>query len=110
MGGLVANALNMVATVVVARLLTTSQYGGIAQLLGLYFVLSMPGSALLVSVVRRITAMTTFGQGAEAQAWTARLYRKATFGVAIWSVVSIAVEGPVSHALRLPDDGAVALP
>jgi len=108
-GGLVANALNVVATVVVARLLTTSQYGGIAQLLGLYFVLSMPGSALLVSVVRRITAMTTFGQGAEAQAWTARVYRKAAFGVAIWSVVSIAVEGPVSHALRLPDDGAVAM-
>ena len=107
-GGLVANALNVVATVVVARLLTTDQYGGVAQLIGLYFVLSMPGSALLVSVVRRITAMTTFSQGADAQAWTARLYRKAVFGVAIWSVISIAVEGPVSHALRLPDDGAVA--
>ena len=79
-----------------------------ACLVFLYFVLSMPGSALLVSVVRRITAMTTFSQGADAQAWTARLYRKAVFGVAIWSVISIAVEGPVSHALRLPDDGAVA--
>ena len=108
MGGLIANALNVVATVVVARLLTTNQYGGIAQLLGLYFVLSMPGSALLVSVVRRITAMTTSGHGAEARAWTARLYRKAAFGVAIWSVVSVAVEAPVSHALRLPDDGGVA--
>ncbi len=107
-GGLVANALNVVATVVVARLLTTDQYGGVAQLIGLYFVLSMPGSALLVSVVRRITAMTTFGHGADAQAWTARLYRKAVFGVAVWSVISIAVEGPVSHALRLPDDGGVA--
>jgi O-antigen/teichoic acid export membrane protein len=107
-GGLIANGLNVVATVVVARLLTTNQYGGIAQLLGLFFVLSMPGSALLVGVVRRITAMTTFGQGADARAWTARLCRKAMFGVAVWSVVSIAVEEPVSHALRLPDDGAVA--
>jgi len=107
-GGLIANALNVVATVVVARLLTTNQYGGIAQLLGLFFVLSMPGSALLVSVVRRITAMTTVGLGAEAQAWEARLYRKAAFGVAIWSVFSVAVEAPVSHALRLPDDGGVA--
>ena len=53
MGGLIANGLNVVATVAVARLLTTNQYGGVAQLLGLYFVLSMPGSALLVSVVRR---------------------------------------------------------
>ena len=107
-GGLIANALNVVATVVVARLLTTNQYGGIAQLLGLFFVLSMPGSALLVSVVRRITAMTTSGHGADARAWTVRLYRKAAFGVAIWSVVSVAVEAPVSHALRLPDDGGVA--
>lgn len=107
-GGLIANGLNVVATVVVARLLTTNQYGGIAQLLGLFFVLSMPGSALLVSAVRRITAMTTFGHGADARAWTARLFRKAVFGVAIWSVASIVIEGPVSHALRLPDDGGVA--
>jgi O-antigen/teichoic acid export membrane protein len=107
-GGLIANGLNVVATVAVARLLTTNQYGGIAQLLGLYFVLSMPGSALLVSVVRRITAMTTYGRGADAREWTTRLYRRAVVGVAIWSILSIAVEGPVSHALRLPDDGGVA--
>jgi O-antigen/teichoic acid export membrane protein len=107
-GGLIANGLNVVATVAVARLLTTNQYGGIAQLLGLFFVLSMPGSALLVSVVRRITAMTTFGHGADARAWASRLFRRAVAGVAIWSVVAIAVEEPVSHALRLPDDGGVA--
>jgi O-antigen/teichoic acid export membrane protein len=107
-GGLIANGLNVVATVAVARLLTTNQYGGVAQLLGFYFVLSMPGSALLVSVVRRITAMTTYGHGAEAREWTTRLYRRAVVGVAIWSILSIAVEGPISHALRLPDDGGVA--
>jgi len=107
-GGLIANGLNVVATVAVARLLTTNQYGGIAQLLGLYFVLSMAGSALLVSVVRRITAMTTYGHGAAAREWTTRLYRRAVIGVAIWSVLSVAVEGPISHALRLPDDGGVA--
>ena len=107
-GGLIANGLNVVATVVVARLLTTNQYGGIAQLLGLYFVLSMLGSALLVSVVRRITAMTTYGHGVAAREWTSRLYRRAAVGVTIWSVLSVAVEGPISHALRLPDDGGVA--
>jgi O-antigen/teichoic acid export membrane protein len=107
-GGLIANGLNVVATVAVARLLTTNQYGGIAQLLGLYFVLSMLGSALLVSVVRRITAMTTYGQGVAAREWTSRLYRWAAVGVAVWSVLSVAVEGPISHALRLPDDGGVA--
>jgi O-antigen/teichoic acid export membrane protein len=108
-GGLLANGLNIVATVVVARLLTTTQYGGVAQLLGLFFVLSMPGSALLVGVVRRITAMASFGQDLEAREWTTRLYRRALIGVALWSVISVAVEGPLSRALRLPDDGAVAL-
>ncbi len=107
-GGLIANVINIIATVVVARLLTTSQYGGVVQLLGLFFVLSMPGSALLVGVVRRITAMAALGQEAEAHAWTSRLYRKAAIGVAVWTVFSIAIEAPLSHALRLPNDGAVA--
>ncbi|MGP0029924.1 MAG: lipopolysaccharide biosynthesis protein [Acidimicrobiales bacterium] len=107
-GGLIANVLSIVATVAVARLLTTSQYGGIVQLLGLFFVLSMPGSALMVGVVRRVTGMTAVGDGATARVWATRLYRRAVLGVALWSVFSLAVEAPLSHALRLPDDGGVA--
>ncbi len=107
-GGLIANVLNIIATVVVARLLTTSQYGGIAQLLGLFFVLSMPGSALLVGVVRRITAMAAQGHDAKAHTWTHQLYRRCLVGVVVWSAFAFVIQAPLAHALRLPDNGSVA--
>jgi len=107
-GGLVANALNIVATVLVARLLTTRQYGGVAQLLGLFFVLSMPGSALLVGVLRRITAMAAKGHDELAHRWTTKLYRRSLLVLVAWSAFAFAIEAPLARALRLPDNGSVA--
>jgi O-antigen/teichoic acid export membrane protein len=107
-GGLVANGLNIVATVLIARLLTTHQYGGVAQLLGLFFVLSMPGSALLVGVVRRIAAGTARGRQQEVHQWTTRLYRRCLIGLAVWAAFSLAIEAPLASALRLPSSGGVA--
>jgi O-antigen/teichoic acid export membrane protein len=108
-GGVAANVLNIVATVLVARLLTSRQYGSVAQLLGLFFVLSMLGSALLVGVVRRIAQRAAAGQEAEAHRWTHRLYRTCALGVGAWCLVAVAVDLPLSRALRVPADGAVAL-
>jgi O-antigen/teichoic acid export membrane protein len=107
-GGLVANGLNIVATVLVARLLTTQQYGGVAQLLGLFFVLSMPGSALLVGVVRRIAAATAQGQQEEMHRWTTKVARRCLVGLAVWVVFSLAIAEPLGSALRLPSSGGVA--
>ena len=101
-GGLVANGLNILATVLVARLLTTQQYGGVAQLLGLFFVLSMPGSALLVGVVRRIAAATAQGRQEEMHRWTTRMARRCLIGLAVWVVISVAIAEPLGSALRLP--------
>ncbi len=107
-GGLVANGLNILATVLVARLLTTQQYGGVAQLLGLFFVLSMPGSALLVGVVRRIAAATAQGRQEEMHRWTTRMARRCLIGLAVWVVISVAIAEPLGSALRLPSSGGVA--
>ncbi len=107
-GGLVANALNIVATVLIARLLTAQQYGGVAQLLGLFFVLSMPGSALLVGVVRRIAAASAEGRQEEMHQWTTRLARRCLVGLAVWVVFSLAIAEPLASALRLPSTGGVA--
>jgi O-antigen/teichoic acid export membrane protein len=107
-GGLVANGLNIVATVLVARLLTTQQYGGVAQLLGLFFVLSMPGSALLVGVVRRIAAATAEGRQEEMHQWTTRMARRCLVGLALWTVFSLAIAETLASALRLPSSGGVA--
>ena len=107
-GGLVANGLSIVTTVLIARLLTPHQYGGVAQLLGLFFVLSMPGSALLVGVVRRIAAATAQGRQEEVHQWTTRLYRRCLIGLGVWVVFSLAIESTLAAALRLPSSGGVA--
>ena len=107
-GGLVASGLNIVATVLVARLLTPRQYGGVAQLLGLFFVLSMPGSALLVGVVRRIAAATAAGAEEEVHQWTNRLARRCLIGLVFWTAFALAIEQPLATALRLPSAGGVA--
>ena len=108
-GGVLANGLNVVATVLIARLLTTRQYGSVAQLLGLFFVLSMPGSALLVGVVRRVAAEATRRREADAHRWTVMIYRRAFFGVVAWSVLAAAIQLPIARALRVPANGSVAL-
>ena len=60
--GMVVNGAAALVVVAVARLVTPQSYGAIAQLLGLFFILSMPGSAVLVGVVRRVTALQTAGR------------------------------------------------
>ncbi len=107
-GGLVANGLNILATVLVARLLTAQQYGGAVQLLGLFFILSMPGSALLVGVVRRIAAATAQGRQEEMHRWTTTLARRCLVGLALWAAFSVAIAEPLSSALRVPSVGGVA--
>lgn len=107
-GGLVANGLNIVATVLIAHLLTPRQYGGVVQLLGLFFVLSMPGSAMLVGVVRRIAAASAEGSQEQVHRWSTRLYRRGLIALAVWVVFSLAIEVLLASALRLPSSAGVA--
>ena len=55
--------VSLLTTVVVAHVLTSEQYGTLIALLGLFLVVSMPGTALLVGVVRRVSAWQTSGLG-----------------------------------------------
>ena len=107
-GGLVASVVNIVATVLIARLLTPRQYGAVAQLLGLFFVLSMPGSALLVGVVRRIAAGAAQGRQEQVHRWTTRLSRRCLAGLVVWAAFALAIQQPLSSALNLPSSGGVA--
>src|ERR1700716_770226 len=59
--GVAANGANVIVTVTIAHLMTARDYGSLGQLLVLFLVLSMPGSALLVAVVRRVTAWQLAG-------------------------------------------------
>jgi O-antigen/teichoic acid export membrane protein len=108
LAGLVANLANIGVTLLVARLLTTRGYGAYAQLIAIFFVLSMPGSALLVGVVRRITAWERGGQESRVAGWAFRTRRRALVLVAAWTVLAFVVRRPLADQLSLPGPAGLA--
>jgi O-antigen/teichoic acid export membrane protein len=108
LAGLTANLANIGVTLLVARLLSTRGYGAYAQLIAIFFVLSMPGSALLVGVVRRITAWERGGQATRVAGWALRTRRRALVVVAAWAVLAIVVRAPLADQLGLPGPGGLS--
>jgi len=84
--GVLANGANVVVTVAVARILSPHSYGVLNQLTGLFLILSMPGSAVVVAVVRRVT-MWHESERHLARRWAVRLRRRASLAVVVWAVV-----------------------
>jgi O-antigen/teichoic acid export membrane protein len=106
--GAAANAASVVVTVVVARLLEAREYGALAQLIGLFLVLSMPGSALLVAVVRRATAWEAAGEGDRVEPWGLRVRRLASAALAGFAALAVVCRWAVADALSLPGASGVA--
>jgi O-antigen/teichoic acid export membrane protein len=110
LAGVAANVANVAVTVGVARLLTSRGYGELAQLNGLFLVFSMPGSALLVGVVRRVTALSETGVGGEIKRFIRWLHRCSIAGVVALVLCAWLVQHVVAHALSLNDPlGVVAI-
>ncbi len=105
--GAAAGVSSLVTTVLVARLLTSRGYGAFIVLLGLFLVLSMPGSALLVAVVRRITAWESEGHAARVHAWVVRVHRVGAAAVVVLALAIWLVRAPLIGALSLPGPGGV---
>ena len=108
LAGLVANVANIGVTLLVARLLSTRGYGALNQLVAVFFVLSIPGSALLVGIVRRITLWERTGHGSRVPGWAFRTRRRALVLVVAWAVVAIAIRGPLAGQLSLPGPGGLS--
>jgi O-antigen/teichoic acid export membrane protein len=85
--GVLANGANVVLTVVLARLLTTHGYGVLNQLTGLFLILSMPGSAVVVAVVRRVTMWHDEGSVDKVRRWAGRIHRQGSLVVLGWGVI-----------------------
>jgi O-antigen/teichoic acid export membrane protein len=83
--GVVANGASVVLTVALARLLSPHSYGVLNQLTGLYLILSMPGSAVVVAVVRRVTVWHEDGSGHLVRRWAGRVHRQGTLLVLLWA-------------------------
>ena len=106
--GLVANGANLIVTVLIAHLLSTHGYGTLTQLIAMFLVLSMPGSALLVAVVRRIAAWNAQHRGDEARQWIATVRRRGAVALGAWALVAIAARWPIARLLNLHHPDGVA--
>jgi O-antigen/teichoic acid export membrane protein len=85
--GVLANGAGVILTIALARLLSPHNYGVLNQLTGLYLILSMPGSAVVVAVVRRVTVWHEDGTGHLVQRWAGRVHRQCTLVVLVWAAV-----------------------
>ena len=103
--GIAANAGSVVVTVVLARLLVARGYGALNQLTGLFFVVSTPGSAVLVAVVRKVASWR--GDPAGAHPWAAVLRRRALVALLAVAAGAVAVGPFVSPALGRHDQVGV---
>jgi O-antigen/teichoic acid export membrane protein len=85
--GVVANGSSVILTVALARLLSPHGYGVLNQLTGLFLILSMPGSAVVVAVVRRVTLWHEDGSGHLVRRWAGRIHRQGSLVVVLWGVI-----------------------
>ncbi|HEV3213049.1 MAG TPA: hypothetical protein VGZ03_06595 [Acidimicrobiales bacterium] len=90
--GLVANGLNLVVTIVLARVLPvrdhSAAYGAFAQMVGLFLVVSLPGSAIAIAVVRRSSWWLARSGHAELEAWRRQVSRQVVRGLGVFAVVA----------------------
>ncbi|HVC71354.1 MAG TPA: hypothetical protein VNC61_13950 [Acidimicrobiales bacterium] len=105
--GAAAGVSSLLTTVLVARLLTSRGYGTFIVLLGMFLVLSMPGSALLVAVVRRITTWESEGRADRVHSWVVRVHRVGAAAVVVLAFAIFLVRAPLISALSLPGPGGV---
>lgn len=100
--GFLANGANVVVTVILARVLSTRGYGALAQLTSLFLIVSLPGTALTVGVVRRVAAWHGVGVGSAVWRWARRVHLRVTAVAAGFAVVILGVRGPLAGALSIP--------
>jgi O-antigen/teichoic acid export membrane protein len=106
--GVVANVSSLLATVLIARPLGERDYGVVVNLVGMFLVLAIPGSALMVAVVRRVTAWQSIGRGERIDPWVHRVRRMGYLALAGFVVVAVASRWWVAHVLHLPGPAGVA--
>ncbi len=95
--GIVANGGSLLVTLVLARLLTARDYGALNQLIGVFFVVSTPGSAVLVGVVRRVTRWT--GSLDDVPRWGSEVHRRAMLALVLFSAAVLAAGPSVASLL-----------
>ncbi len=99
--GIVANGGSLIVTLVLARVLAVHDYGALNQLVGVFFVVSTPGSAVLVGVVRRVSRWP--GRIEDVGSWGAALHRRASSATLVFAVAVLAAGAQVARLLGRHD-------
>ena len=108
--GVLVNGVNVLVTILVARALTTRGYGLLNQLTGIFLIISMPGSAIIVAIVRRVTMWTTAGESHRIRDWARRLHTQGTLITAAFFIVMVIAGQWVASLLNQPNAvGVVAI-
>jgi O-antigen/teichoic acid export membrane protein len=92
------NLLGLVFTVVFARILGKDGYGSLAALVAAFLILSIPGTALQVTVAREVSGALALGEdarGAAIRGWM----RSLLFGAIGITVLSLLLRGPIGDAI-----------
>jgi O-antigen/teichoic acid export membrane protein len=92
------NLLSVVFTVAFARILGKDGYGSLAALVAAFLILSIPGTALQVTVAREVSGALAIGEaarGAAIRSWM----RSLSIGAAGVTVLSLALRGPIGEVI-----------
>jgi len=90
LAGFIANVLNLGMSVLIARLLNPNEYGAYSQMVGIFFIVALPGSALSVAVVRRSTYYLVRDDESLMARWQRRLNQRLLRWAAGFSLVALA--------------------
>jgi O-antigen/teichoic acid export membrane protein len=101
LAGIAGNGGSLLVTVVLARLLSSSGYGALNQLVGIFFVVSTPGSAVLVAVVRRLARWQ--GTAGAVWRWGAAVHGRATVALVLFAGAVLAAGPSIAGLLGRRD-------
>ncbi len=110
LAGIAVNLAVAITTLAVARALSSREYGTFVQLVAVFYVLSMPGLALGVAVVRRVSAWLAHPEAAGTDSvdrWVHRIRRQVWLGAAVALVAGAALAYPISDLLVIRSPGGL---
>lgn len=97
--GFFANVLNLGVSILIARLLNPTAYGAFSQMVGVFFIVALPGSALSVAVVRRATQYLVLDDEPLMRHWQRRLNERLLRWAALFSMIALAGSFVISYWL-----------
>jgi O-antigen/teichoic acid export membrane protein len=101
------NLVVAATTLAVARLLNSREYGTFIELVAVFYVLTMPGLALAIAVVRRMTDQLAQVGSTALAGWVSGVRRKVYLACAAGFVVGAAVSEPIAHLLAIRSTGGL---